>query len=294
MKYKVGIIGLGFVGSACEVGFSQVKDCEVIGYDKYKPSNSLATVVDESNILFLCLPTPMNEDGSCNTSIIEEVCEKINKLAKKSKTIVVKSTVPPGTTQKFSEKYKNHLFVFNPEFLTEANFIQDFLNQDRIILGYCNDCLPDKDSFADFLESFYCDFTKTQKNPAKIYITRSQEAEMLKNATNAFLAVKIAFCNEIYEICKQINIDYDSVVDLLKLDKRIGTSHMKVPGPDGQFMFGGKCIPKDLNSLINVARQLGVEPLVLDTVWSKNLLLRQNYDWEQIPGATNKTGFKKK
>src|SRR3990167_2114095 len=122
---RCGIIGLGFCGSACEIGFSKIPDCEIYGHDKYKSSHSLETVVDKCKLIFLTLPTPMNFDtGECDTSIIEDVCGYINLIADKRKTIVIKSTVPPGTSQMLANKYKNHTFVFNPEFLREKTFIE--------------------------------------------------------------------------------------------------------------------------------------------------------------------------
>lgn len=142
-KFKVGVIGTGFVGTAVSTGLeNRLKSrVEVREYDKFKDTESLDSVVENSTILFLCLPTPMNEDGSCNTGIIEEVVKEISLISKRKKLIVMKSTVPPGTTDALQEKYPQFDFCFNPEFLTQANFIEDFLNQDRIILGWTKkDC----------------------------------------------------------------------------------------------------------------------------------------------------------
>ncbi|MBI2449328.1 UDP-glucose/GDP-mannose dehydrogenase family protein [Candidatus Pacearchaeota archaeon] len=275
---KVGIIGTGIVGSAVSVGLGNI--AEIREHDKYRDSESLESVVNNSNIVFICTPTPMDKNtGACDVSIVESVCKEAVSVTKKHKTFVIKSSVIPGTTQKLQEKYRGHTFIFNPEFLTEKQFIQDFLEQDRIILG-CDK----KEIYG--LEKLYIEFTKTQKSPAKIIKTDSKIAEIVKYVGNCFLATKVMFFNEIYEICKASNVDYDQVKDLVSMDKRIKDSHMNVPGHDGQFGFGGKCFPANINALIYYARELGCDPLILDSIWSKNCIVRENYDWENIPAVT--------
>jgi len=227
----------------------------------------------------------MNEDGSCNISIIEAVCEQINNVATEEKIVVIKSTVVPGSTEKLAKKYPDHIFVFNPEFLTEAHFIDDFLNQDRIILGYTS-----TRSIGE-LHQLYYDFTQTQLEPAKIIEVSSRVAEFVKYTANTFLATKIIFFNEIYQICEKSNVNYDDVIDLVLLDKRIGKSHYKVPCED-DFGFSKSCFPKDLNALISYANEIGVDTLLLDSVWAKNLLVRKNHDWENLSQITGK--YKKK
>ena len=131
---NVGVIGLGYVGSACVSLFKDYFSLST--YDIVKDCNcdSIEQLTEQSEIIFICLPTPMKEDGSCDLSIINSVLNKINSLDK-NRVVVIKSTVEVGTTDKFSSIYNNLDFVFNPEFLTEANFIDDFKNQDRIIIG---------------------------------------------------------------------------------------------------------------------------------------------------------------
>ena len=285
MCKNIGIIGLGFVGSSCDAGFSLIPDLEIFGHDKYKDSYALNTVVEECKLLFICLPTPMNfETGKCDTSIIEGVCKNINKLTKTRKIIVIKSTVPPGTTQRLADKYSNHSWLFNPEFLTEANAINDFINQDRIILGRTSQCRGED---LAYLISFYQKFTKTQFTPAIIFASKSEEAEMCKYIGNCFLATKVTFFNEIWQICKEAGINYENASGLAKLDTRIGTSHMKVPN-GGQFGFGGSCFVKDLNSLMFFAKSLGVDPLVMESVWTKNLLVREDREWERLPQVSGR------
>ena len=278
--HKVGIIGLGFVGTAVETGFQSIADIKI--YDKYKPSDSLESTVKNSNILFVCLPTPMLESGECDISIIEKEIDNIASIASKSKIIILKSTVPPGTTDRFQDKYPKHTFIFNPEFLTEKNFINDFLEQDRIILGTSNIMKDSHNKNILKVYKLYDDFIKTQGKPATIFDTSCKIAEMIKYIANCFLATKVMFFNEIYEICKAANIPFEDAVGLACMDERIGQSHSKVPGPDGQLGFGLSCFPKDLNSLMFFAKQLDVDPMILETVWTKNLLVRKEYDWEKL------------
>lgn len=281
--YKIGIIGYGTLGLACETGFQNIADVRV--HDKFKDTESLDSVVKHSEIIFLCLPTPMDKNtGACDTRVVESVCKEINKIIKKSKIIVIKSSVIPGTTQRLQEKYKNHTFVFNPEFLREKTFIQDFMQQDRIILGSYFD--GKRLNIPSLLVSFYEKFVLTQKNPAAIIHVDSKIAEMTKYVANCFLMTKVVFFNEMYEICKAANIKYDAVKNLVVLDERIGASHTSVPGHDGQFGSGGSCFPKDINALIHYAKEIGCDPLVLESIWAKNCLVRESYDWEKIPGVT--------
>ena len=109
---------------------------------------------------------------------------------------------------------------------------------------------------------------------------------MVKYFTNCFLATKVSFANEIYQICEKLDIDYDKVVEYAKYDERIGYSHLNVPGPDGDFGFGGHCFPKDLNALINLAvkNELGLDINVLNAALETNNRVRQNRDWEKLKG----------
>jgi len=289
---SVGIIGYGFVGLACETGFQDIADVRV--YDKYKNTESLEAVVRKSKILFLCLPTPMSQDGSCDTSIIRDTVARINDLAISTKLIVLKSTVPPGTTQSLADEFQNHQFVFNPEFLREKTFVQDFLNQNRIILGTTKGFDL---GMLSHIYSLYDKFVKRQKAdgafPAEMIITNSTIAEMVKYTTNAYLATKLSFFNEIHQICESIDVDYGAVRDFVLKDPRIEKSHTSVPGHDGDYGWGGKCLVKDVNALIAFCWDRDIDETMLTAAWFKNLMVRKDHDWEAIPGATHLTGFEK-
>ena len=276
---KIGIIGQGYVGTAIKVGFEPYYDLET--YDKYNEDKStcgLSDMVAECEVIFVGVPTPMNEDGSCHTDIVESVVKEIDEWVSRyhkdvSPIVVIKSTVPPGTTDRLHRKYKNVNVVFNPEFLTEANFIEDFKTQDRIILGGTR-------KGTNLLRQVYSKVFPT----AHIIKTGSKTAEMVKYMTNSYLATKVSFANEIYQICQKINIDYDKVVEYATLDERLGKTHLSVPGPDGDLGFGGHCLPKDLNALITFAQNLDLEPIVLETVNWVNDKFRKNRDWEEMKG----------
>jgi len=283
-RFNVGVVGVGYVGSAVSQCMRSVANIKT--YDKYKESDTLKEVVDHSDIIFVCVPTPMKKNsGICDTSIVEQACLGIARETDQRKIIVIKSTVVPKTTEKINSLLGNkHTVVFNPEFLTEANWKEDFLYQDRIILGHTNDR-----SFYDILDLHNLYFTFLEESQGKynkipILITTSTTAELLKYVMNSFLATKVMFFNSIYEICEKSEVDYSELIGLVESDNRIGKSHMKVPGPDGDLGFAGSCFPKDINGLINYAESIQAKPELLKAVWSENLKIRKDRNWESMLG----------
>jgi len=274
---KIGIIGYGIVGQAVQYGFSNE---EIHIYDKYKKSESLKEVVEKSDYIFVCLPTPIKSDRSgIDLTIVNSVIKKIVSLSKGTdKIIIIKSTVIPGTTKKYIQKYQQSLFCFNPEFLRERSFLQDFVNTDRIIIGTENNLVFRR------VSSLY------QKIMPKVPIfqTDTTSAEMVKYMTNCFLATKVIFANEMYEICQKLGVKYEEIKKMVVADSRIFDSHLDVTTLRG---FGGKCFPKDLLALIALAQKKNVDTKILDAVWSKNLKIRKVHDWEEIPFAVSKKGF---
>lgn len=266
----IGIVGQGFVGNALYQKFKNYFDVKTFDIDNSK-SNSTEKETFSQDIVFVCLPTPMNLDGSCNVSLVEETVAGIDNLGT-AKTIVIKSTISPGTTARLNSLY-NIDIVFNPEFLTEANAVADFNSQSRIILG------GPRPGTTKLRRIYSKVFPK-----AHIIKTDSTHAEMVKYTTNAFLATKVSFANEMYKICEALKVDYDKVVEYATLDDRLGKSHWQVPGPDGDFGFGGHCLPKDLQALVSLADNLDIDTKVLEAVQETNLNVRQNRDWEQMKG----------
>jgi UDPglucose 6-dehydrogenase len=272
----IGIIGQGFVGNAIYQKFKNYFEVLTFDLDSKLCNSTLENICDRCETIFICLPTPMNEDGSCCTNIVEDVLKDIEILTsfeQKEKTIVLKSTVSPGVTKKWNTEFNFLNIVFNPEFLTEANAVNDFENQSRIILG------GPRPQTTKLKQIYSKVFPK-----AHIIKTDSTHAEMVKYLTNSFLATKVSFANEIYQICDKLKIDYDKVVEYAVLDDRLGKSHWAVPGPDGDFGFGGHCLPKDLSALIHIAMQLNTETNVLNAVEETNDVVRQNRDWEDMKG----------
>ena len=271
----IGIIGQGFVGNAVYQKFKKYYDVHTYDLDESKSNDSKENVIHQQ-YLFLCLPTPMNADGSCNVDIIEKELEHIDLIADNHetiKTIVIKSTIPPGTTEKWNRKYEALDIVFNPEFLTEANAVSDYENQDRIILG------GPRPASTNLKRIFSKVFPK-----ARIIKTNSIYAEMVKYTTNTFLSTKVSFANEIYQICQVVGADYDKVMEYATLDKRLGTSHWQVPGHDGDFGFGGHCFPKDLSALLHLTEKFGTINNVLQATKDTNDEIRKDRDWENMKG----------
>lgn len=280
MLETMGIVGLGYVGTAVLRGMEKVFTVET--YDKFKDSTceDIRELCEKTKIIFICVPTPMRNNGSCDVGIVEGVVREIDDISD-GHTIVIKSTVPPTTTETLNKKYSNVSIVFSPEFLTEANYIDDFISSSRIIIGG-----PRK--AATIIKNIFLKrFPKK-----KIIKTGSTYAEMVKYLTNTFLATKVSFANEIKNICDQVDVDYDKVVEYARHDDRLGETHWSVPGPDGKLGFGGSCFPKDINALIHFSKEIGIEPTVLSAVWEQNLALRPERDWEALVGrAVTKKGI---
>ena len=272
----IGIIGQGFVGNAIYQKFKNYFDVLTYDLDSKLCNSTLENLCEKCETIFVCLPTPMNENGSCCTDIVEDCLKDIEILTsfeQKQKTIVLKSTVSPGTTEKWNTEFSFLQIIFNPEFLTEANAVSDFENQNRIILG------GPRPQTTKLKQIYSKVFPK-----AHIIKTNSTHAEMVKYLTNSFLATKVSFANEIYQICEKLKVDYDKVVEYATLDDRLGKTHWQVPGPDGDYGFGGHCLPKDLSALIHIAMKLDVDINVLYAVEEANDVVRKNRDWENMKG----------
>ena len=281
---NLGIIGYGFVGQAVANGFDKVsKGKDTIRYyDKFKDSTQLEEVIKKSEFIFVCLPTPMKDDESgIDLSIIEQSIPEITKFTDNTEKIVlIKSTVTPGTTATLEKKYPKTHFAFNPEFLTEANFLEDFLNAERTIIGANNDLVSRRVAVI-----FRQRFPKT-----KIFQTDPTTAETVKYFANAFLSLKVTFANFFYDFCQKLGIKYEEVKKMAAFDKRIGDYHLEVTTMRG---FGGKCFPKDLVALMGEFKKLGVDTSLLETMWEYNKKVRKVHDWEEIPFAVGSEPKKK-
>ena len=275
---QIGIVGQGYVGTAVKEVFSKHYEVDTYDLDKDKCSvDYLEDLVELTNIIFVCVPTPMKKDGSCDTSIVEAVVKDINDMVVSrnvsGRIVAIKSTIPPGTTNRLNKECHNISVIFNPEFLTEANFIDDFKNQNRIIIG------GERPSTTKLRQVYSLAFPE-----AKIVKTGSITAEMVKYFTNTFLATKVSFANEMKMLCDRLNIDYDKVVEYSTYDERLGKSHWAVPGPDGKMGFGGSCFPKDINAIIDICKKYDIPAETISGVWETNLKVRPEQDWKELKG----------
>jgi UDPglucose 6-dehydrogenase len=260
---QIGIIGNGFVGNAIYQNFKDKELVKVYDVREHKCYNTLTDTL-QTQIVFVCLPTPMKEDGQCDLSYIMNFFESLQIPDGYNPLFVIKSTVPIGTTDLLCDKHKNLMIVHNPEFLTAVNAVEDFRNTDRNIIGGKQEwCMKLK-------ELFIKHFLNTP-----IQIVKSKESETIKYFCNSFLAAKVSFFNNLYEMCEKFDMNFDSVKDGIVSDKRIGPSHTKIPGPDGLMGFGGYCFPKDINALIHTLKKHDIDSSLFETAWEYNKKVRK-------------------
>jgi len=275
---NIGIIGNGFVGGAVANGMSNVSDVMIYDKDINRRTHQYDEVV-YCDFIFVCLPTPMTsvDGGECNLSIIEDFFAGLPKDC--SGTFVIKSTVPVGTTDVLCTKHPHLKIVHNPEFLTAINAKEDFLKADRHVIG------GDEKLIKPVVELY-----KELYPNIPVYTMKSKESECVKYFANCFLASKLMVFNEMKLLCNELeDVDYETIIEGVIADKRIGTSHCYVPGPDDEYGFGGTCFPKDINALIKTMEDNGINPIVLMSVWEQNKNIRKTWDW-----ANNESAVKEK
>jgi len=279
---KVGIIGNGFVGSAIAAGFALHADISIYDKDPRRAVDPLDKVINDSEFIFVGVPTPMEStsDGTISLDILDGVMEEISSINRRRDNIIIlKSTIVPGTTQTYIERYPNLNIVFNPEFLTERAARIEFINASRIVLG-------GSPALCARVEGLYRDrFPITQ-----IIKTDTKSAEFIKYMCNCFFATKVSFMNEMRQVAHHDALNWKDIMSGFLTDGRIGNSHIDVPGHDGSYGFGGKCFPKDINAFIKYFETKEVQPLLLKAAWNKNLEVRKNHDWLNIKDAVSKKG----
>ncbi len=277
---KVGIIGYGFVGKALADGL--LDNVEVLKIDPKLKTSIKDLKIFSPSFIFICVPTPMNDDGSQDISILESVLDDI-KLYCSNSVVVLKSTVLPSHVNTINNRFKN--LVMNPEFLRENFALEDFINSDLILFGG-----DKKDS--EKLSVFYINHTKCI-NKEHLFVD-ILSASLIKYTINSFLATKVLFFNEVKRIFDKsgTNETWNNFIDAVSSDKRIGNSHMQVPGPDGREGFGGACFPKDTNALLKYSREIGVEFKLLDKTISLNNQIRAEYEKPTIRESEQNIGFK--
>jgi UDPglucose 6-dehydrogenase len=265
-KVKVGIVGYGFVGKATAKGFS--KNTELFVVDPLLGTNLSDLKEFMPEFIFLCLPTPMKKDGSQDFTSVKEVFMEMlsNKV---SSTIILKSTVTPSNIKTVDNLFED--YIYNPEFLREKHAEEDFINSSMIILGGSKD---NQEKVRNLYENHSICETKNYVLTDKI------TASLIKYSINSFLASKVIFFNQLKDLFDSSGAkeDWDFFINVLDMDKRIGNSHMNVPGHDGRLGFGGACFTKDTAALLKYAESLNQEFTLLKKAVKINNNIRSKYD----------------
>ena len=251
---KVAIVGAGAVGR----GIAQLFPDAVL----FDEPRSIGTreAASACEAAFVCVPTPRRDDGSCDTSIVEQVVGWLE-----TSLIVIRSTVSVGTTRRLAEKHPEKNVVFQPEYgpaETPDHPFNDLRKVRWVILG--GERVATSLAVRLWQDVYNSDVVIQQTTP--------EAAELCKYMENAFLATKVTFCNEFFDIAEHLGVDYNELRELWLLDPRIGKSHTFVFADNRGF--GGKCLPKDLDAIISAAQQAGYEPMLMKTVNSSNTRLR--------------------
>jgi UDPglucose 6-dehydrogenase len=252
---KIGIIGRGVVGGAVYDGLQQIGH-ELCFYDK-NISASLITDVLDSEIVFVCVPTNSNTDGTCDTSIVEATVAELDRL-NYTGIIAIKSTVIPGTTDKLIESYPARKLCFVPEFLRERSALTDFVdNHDVLIVGTNNSEIYDK-----IVECH----SHLPKNTTQVTPT---EAELAKYFSNVYNSMRVTFANGIFEVCKQLGANYQHVLNSCQMRSTISPEYLKCS--DYLRGFSGYCLPKDSLAFSVLVKQLGLDYInIFDAIVEDN------------------------
>ena len=261
MENRIGVFGNGFVGSAVQFGFSPSTGCdyEVRVYDKdpSKSVDSIEETVNKSDFIFLSVPTPSNMDGTINLDTVDKALSDINNVSKKDNIILLRSTMIPGSTRAFQNKYPDLNLVFNPEFLRERSAEVDFIENNTLLaIGTEDDAVYNivKESHGDYPQSY-----------AKLSPT---EAELLKYYSNVYNALRIIFANSMYEVCESLGANYE----------KIRNAFVKRGTTTGQYTlvnknwrgYAGVCLPKDTKALAGLVKELGLDLKLFETIDKEN------------------------
>ena len=262
MMTKVGIVGMGFVGSAIAESMDR-GFCGITAVDPAKGYTNTYKDLLECDGVFVCVPSPQGDDGTCDTSILEDVLSNLAKLNYQG-VVISKCTAPPDVYERLNALYPN--LIHAPEFLTAANAKDDYANGKFAMIG--GRVIAYQREAERLIR-----IGQTALKDNVVYCTIG-EASLAKYAINSFMSTKVIFMNELHQLAQAMNLNYDNVAAMVKMDHRIGQSHMQVPGPDGSFGFGGACFPKDTSAMLKFAEQYNVALNVLDAAVKKNTLLR--------------------
>lgn len=273
---KIAIIGYGFVGKAVAHGF----DTDYVEQILIDPilGTSIEQLKDQDiTASFICVPTPMGNDGSINSSIVTNTIDYLTENV--SGMIILKSTVVPSIIAEINDQENSHRFIYNPEFLTERNANDDFVNPIMHVFG-CNNEVA-----ASHIVNLYESYSKCA--PCPIHIMTPEEASFVKYGINSFLATKVAWFNQYYELIQKFGMDYETIIKAIGTDDRISKGHTQVPGPDGRFGFGGACFPKDSSALLAMVDRMNNDLSILDSAVAYNNKVRAQYELDSRELAQN-------
>lgn len=250
---KIGIVGLGIVGTAVRAGL-QILGHRIVCHD-IKDNTRLSDVIS-TEVCFLCVPTPSKLDGSCDISIVESVVKDLDSLKYKG-LITIKSTVTPGTTRNLQEQYPNLQLCFVPEFLRERCASEDFINNhDICVVGATSE-----ESYRKILDAH--GFL-----PKKFIRTSETEAELVKYFNNVYNATLITFANSFYELCKGLDVNYTNVKNAVVNREHINDIYLNCD--EDLRGFGGMCLPKDTKNLVFLCSQLGIDVNFFENILNEN------------------------
>jgi UDPglucose 6-dehydrogenase len=250
-KPKVGVVGGGVVGNAMR----ELCGPETVVYDPYVPEFAdNKDAINKCDVTFVCVPTPMDDDRSCNTGIVEEAVAWIE-----APLIIIRSTVAPGTTDRLCQKYNKHV-VFQPEYLgeTTAHVFGSMAEREFAVLGGTPE---DTAAAAEFYQHYY-------NSIVRFYFCDAITAEVCKYMENAFYAVKVTFVNEFFDIAKAHGVDFNRLREVWLADTRISRDHTFVY-PDNRG-FSGKCLPKDCNAIVKSCEERGYDPKFMKACLARN------------------------
>jgi UDP-glucuronate decarboxylase len=258
---KIGIVGNGFVGRATKL--LACPDIEILVYDIIpklcEPLNTSLKDINSCDLIFLCLPTPMNHNSHTYTQLLDDTIAQLD-----NKFIIIRSTVPIGYTEK-----KNCYFM--PEFLTELNWKDDFISSKYWIFGIQENNQETNLEFQTKIQQLFTLSKNHNKiNSDIIYFVKNSEAESIKLIKNSFLACKVSYMNEMYELLSKKNVDYNNVKKYLELDPRIGKTHLQVPGYENKRGFGGTCFPKDTHSVYSQLQENNIKSYIIESCLNRN------------------------
>lgn len=261
-ELKIGIIGLGFVGSAIEAAYLGDPRLKIVTLDNDPKKECFGTYEElvDADAVFVCVPSPQSEDGSCDTGILSDV---LSKLKNYHGVIISKSTAPPDVYESLQELHPN--LVHAPEFLTAANAVKDYARGKLLIIG---------GKVLSYIREAERIIMIGQREIERTVYCSIGEAALIKYTINTFLATKVIFMNEMSNLAEKMGYQWSTIEQAITQDPRIGKSHTKVPGPDGYYGFGGACFPKDTAALLKFAESQNVSMNVLDAAVKKNIMIR--------------------